>query len=86
MPRQGAATPGPTYRVSVGGVPSLRLPRQPHSAPLILLQENERGEPLPRCLSNSCKGEPLAPPYLSTVSGPETVWRWGEASSQRRKI
>jgi hypothetical protein len=32
MRRQGAATPGATHRVSVGGAPSLRLPRQPHTA------------------------------------------------------
>ena len=34
MQRQGAATPGSTHRVSVGCAPSLRLPRQPHTAPL----------------------------------------------------
>ena len=34
MRRQGAATPGATHRVSVGGAPSVRLPRQPHTAPL----------------------------------------------------
>ena len=34
MRRQGAATPGPTHRVSVGCAPSLRLPRQSHTAPL----------------------------------------------------
>jgi hypothetical protein len=31
--RQGAATPGPTHRMSVGYAPSLRLPRQSHTAP-----------------------------------------------------
>jgi hypothetical protein len=34
MQRQGAATPGSTHRVSVGCAPSLRLPRQPQTAPL----------------------------------------------------
>ncbi len=34
MRRQGAATPGPTHRVSVGCAPSLRLPRQSHTSPL----------------------------------------------------
>jgi hypothetical protein len=34
MRRQGAATPGPTHRVSVGCAPSLRLPGQPRTAPL----------------------------------------------------
>ena len=34
MQLQGAATPGSTHRVSVGCAPSLRLPRQPHTAPL----------------------------------------------------
>ena len=34
MRRQGAATPGATHRVSVGVAPSIRLPRQPRTAPL----------------------------------------------------
>jgi hypothetical protein len=34
MRRQGAATPGASHRVSVGGAPSLCLPRPPHTAPL----------------------------------------------------
>jgi hypothetical protein len=34
MQRQGAATPGSTHRVSVECPPILRLPRQPHTAPL----------------------------------------------------
>ena len=34
MRRQGAATPEATHRVSVGGAPSVCLPRQPHTAPL----------------------------------------------------
>ena len=34
MRRQGVATPGAPHRVSVGGAPSLCLPRPPHTAPL----------------------------------------------------
>ena len=34
MRRQGAATPEATHRVSVGVAPSIRLPRQPRTAPL----------------------------------------------------
>ena len=34
MRRQGAATPGAPHRVSVGGAPSLCLPRLPRTAPL----------------------------------------------------
>jgi hypothetical protein len=34
MRRQGAATPGATHRMSVGCAPSIRLPRQPRTAPL----------------------------------------------------
>jgi hypothetical protein len=44
MRRQGAATPGPTHRMSAGCVPSLRLPRQSHTAPLRRLQP----APLPK--------------------------------------
>ena len=63
MQRQGAATPGSTHRVSVGCAPSLRLPRQPHTAPLRRLPP----APLPSALrrksvmiimvqrQNSCK-------------------------------
>jgi hypothetical protein len=34
MQQQGAATPVAAHRVYVGVAPSLRLPRQPHAAPL----------------------------------------------------
>ena len=55
MRRQGAATPGATHRVSVGGAPSVRLPRQPHTAPLKCLPPHRHGG------ANSAEGTQGAP-------------------------
>jgi len=87
MQRQGAATPGSTHRVSVGCAPSLRLPRQPQTAPLRRLPP----APLPSALrlknnnnnnvqrQNSCnrqydrRKDPLGVVFLSHWGAEEEV-------------